>query len=503
MKYTKKISLLLLTALLWPLCTPLHTAIAAQELLNRKDTLGSSIIDTASSHDILFTTTTTIPASGKIVFTLTPGQFTTPPSMSESDVDVLVNGVNKNIGSTPGLGAGSNLGVVVTTGTSGSITITLNDTDAISSGSTVEIKTGNIANFQTGGVFNIINPSTIGSYLVTLTTYSPALAVLDQSGIGLATSVPVGIMGSNIVETPTFNPPSGTYANPITASILSTPGTTIYYTLDATTPTTSSQIYTGPLSITTSTIINAIATAPGMSDSAVGTASYIISNGQTNTGGGGGGGVVYTPPPGETPIQGNSGGTLSTQCGNGARLTLVVPPHAFEGEQFIIISCMAWSTFPIKTGAPKGNALADTIFGITVRDVYGTLSTSPKIPLSATIEYTQGQSSQYAAPFVATQYTIGGVWTVLPTPSAQNNNQQFALQLPTVGPVAVLATKELRNQCSTIPADLNCDGRVNLTDLSILLYYWQQKGAGIKADINKDGIVNLIDFSVMLYWWTN
>lgn len=506
MKHTKKIAWLCLTLLCWSLCVPVSTTTKAAELGSRKDTLGSSIIETATSHDIVFITTTTIPASGKIVFALTPGQFTIPASMSESDIDVLVNGINKNLGNTPGSGAGSNLGVVVTSGTNGSVTITLNDTDPINSGSTVEIKTGNIANFQTGGIYNIINPSTIGSYLVRLTTLSPGLAILDQSGIGLATSVPVGITGSNIVETPTFTPPSGTYTSPVTVSIQSTPGTTIYYTLDASTPTTSSQVYTGPLSIATSTIINAIATASGMADSAVGTASYIINDGQTNTGGGGGGGtggVVYTPPPGETPIEGEAGGVITSQCGNGARITLVIPPHAFEGNQFVIISCMAWSTFPIKTGAPSGEALADTIFGITIRDAFNTSSERPKIPLTATVEYTEGQSSQYSSPFTATLYNLGGTWTTLASPSAQNKNQQFTLQLQRVGPLAILATKEQQSECKTIPADLNCDGRVNLTDFSILLYYWQQKGKGIKADINKDDIVNLIDFSVMLYWWTN
>lgn len=505
MKHTQTIYSLLVIALFATLYTYLPATSAAQELVSRKDTLGSSIINTDSSHDILFTTTTTIPASGKIVFTLTPGQFTTPASMDPNDIDVLVNGVNKNLAGSPGSGAGSALGVAIVSGANGSITITLNDTDTISGGSTVEIKTGDIASFQAAGTHNITNPPTIGSYLVRLTTLSPALAVLDQSGIGLATSVPVGITGSNIVETPTFNPPSGTYTGPITVSILSGPGTTIYYTLDASTPTTSSQVYTGPLSITTSTVVNAIATASGMPDSDVGTASYIINNDQTNTGGGssGGGGageVVYAPP-GETVIQGGNGGTIATQCGNGARLTLVIPSHAFEGEQFISISCIAWSTFPIKIGAPNGEALADTIFGITIRNGNGALAHTPKFPLTAIIEYTQGQSSQYTEPFTGTLYT-NDKWTPLSTPRKQNS-QQFALQLNKIGPISILGTKEHPAQCSDIPADLNCDERVNLTDLSILLYYWEQRVTHNRADINKDGIVNLIDLSVMYYWWTN
>jgi hypothetical protein len=49
-------------------------------------------------------------------------------------------------------------------------------------------------------------------------------------------------------------------------------------------------------------------------------------------------------------------------------------------------------------------------------------------------------------------------------------------------------------------ADLNQDGKVNLTDFSILLYYWG--GNNPCADQNQDGKVNLIDFSIMMYYWT-
>jgi len=52
-------------------------------------------------------------------------------------------------------------------------------------------------------------------------------------------------------------------------------------------------------------------------------------------------------------------------------------------------------------------------------------------------------------------------------------------------------------------ADLNFDGKVNIIDFSILLYFWKQtKPANICVDINRDGIVNIIDFSIMMYWWT-
>jgi hypothetical protein len=44
---------------------------------------------------------------------------------------------------------------------------------------------------------------------------------------------------------------------------------------------------------------------------------------------------------------------------------------------------------------------------------------------------------------------------------------------------------------------------VNIADFSILLYYWQKiNPAKASADINKDGRVNITDLSLMLYDWT-
>lgn len=53
-------------------------------------------------------------------------------------------------------------------------------------------------------------------------------------------------------------------------------------------------------------------------------------------------------------------------------------------------------------------------------------------------------------------------------------------------------------------SDLNCDGRVELIDFSILLYYWDSTefSANPRVDIDGNGRVGLVDFSIMLYDWT-
>lgn len=51
--------------------------------------------------------------------------------------------------------------------------------------------------------------------------------------------------------------------------------------------------------------------------------------------------------------------------------------------------------------------------------------------------------------------------------------------------------------------DINKDGKVNIVDFSIMLFFWNQKNPKNScADVNRDGAVNLFDFSIMLFWWT-
>ncbi|HEY4524192.1 MAG TPA: hypothetical protein VJL36_00315 [Candidatus Paceibacterota bacterium] len=56
--------------------------------------------------------------------------------------------------------------------------------------------------------------------------------------------------------------------------------------------------------------------------------------------------------------------------------------------------------------------------------------------------------------------------------------------------------------CQTNP-DLNGDGRVDIVDLSILLYYFDQPGIiRCDSDFNGDRLINLVDLSVLLFYWT-
>ena len=95
-------------------------------------------------------------------------------------------------------------------------------------------------------------------------------------------SNPVPLSGDLPAETvaaPAFSPAGGTYTSAQNVTIsCGTPGAVIRYTTDGSAPTSASVQYTGPISVTVSETIKAIAMVPGMTDSAVASAAYTINN---------------------------------------------------------------------------------------------------------------------------------------------------------------------------------------------------------------------------------
>ena len=116
--------------------------------------------------------------------------------------------------------------------------------------------------------------------------------------------------------TPAFSPEGGTYNGTQTVTITdATSGANIYYTLDGTTPTTQSTLYTGPVAITASATLSAIAAASGYSNSGVESATYTIQSG---------GGSSPSSPPAITslsPASATAGGATFTLTVTGTNFT--------------------------------------------------------------------------------------------------------------------------------------------------------------------------------------
>ena len=105
----------------------------------------------------------------------------------------------------------------------------------------------------------------------------------NTGGITSSSTVPgeldvYGLLGGAArVATPTFSPAGGNYTSAASVTISDlTAGATIYYTTNGTPPTTASTVYTGPISVTATETIQAIAVASGFSQSAVASSTYTI-----------------------------------------------------------------------------------------------------------------------------------------------------------------------------------------------------------------------------------
>ena len=121
--------------------------------------------------------------------------------------------------------------------------------------------------------------STVYSGPITVASSETVAAVAIANGFSLS---PVSSKSYNYVPlpqatAPVFSLAGGHYTTPQTLTLTdSTPGATIYYTTNGTTPTTGSTKYVGPITVSTSQTVIAIAAAPNYSNSAASSKAYTI-----------------------------------------------------------------------------------------------------------------------------------------------------------------------------------------------------------------------------------
>ena len=111
----------------------------------------------------------------------------------------------------------------------------------------------------------------------TLTTTTTVKAIATAAGMLPSSVASVTYTKESPAATPTFSPAPGTYstAQQVTISDTATKNS-IFFTTDGSTPTTSSTPYTGPVTVSATTTVKAIATATGFLPSAVASGTYTI-----------------------------------------------------------------------------------------------------------------------------------------------------------------------------------------------------------------------------------
>lgn len=130
--------------------------------------------------------------------------------------------------------------------------------------------------------FAVVEPLEFNTPITEPHVFGTEIPVADRSlAENLVTWAPSPAHFGNIVAppaaaTPTFSPVAGEYATAQDVTITSAGSDAIYYTTDGSTPTTGSTLYTVPVHVATSETLKAIATKSGKSNSAVGSAAYVI-----------------------------------------------------------------------------------------------------------------------------------------------------------------------------------------------------------------------------------
>jgi hypothetical protein len=192
---------------------------------------------------------------------------------------------------------------------------------------------------------------------VTAKLLTPA-DVGPQSGLSAPTAAPA------------FNPAGGTYTSAQTVTITSsTSGASIRYTINGTTPTaTTGTLYSGPVNISTTTTLRAIAFKSGNTDSTVTTATYTI-----NTTGGG---TTITPTNGFVNV------ALSAIQTGSFTATVDAQPSTSPANQVVGLSSGAATGYTSMAVMARFN----TTGTIDARNGGG--FTSGTIPFSANVKYT-------------------------------------------------------------------------------------------------------------------
>lgn len=589
-------------------------AAAEANIIEYKDTLSTSAAATSSNHTIQFRTTTAMDPGDYIRFRPDPGSFTIPTSTSSTtgfsteQVELYVNSGGGFTQRTTGTTTGTSTdGVVITRGTSGDVTITLNSLTGIPANSVVRVLIGNHTTNSTSTNLGILNPSATTSYPFFIekggsnnTTVQGWVAIVDQVGILVDTTEEIPPLRFN-------GAPTGTIAGTVNAVVVSLNTNEFatcrfanssgvdYASMSNTFTVTGGVTHSIEYAVATSTTYNFYVrciddegnfntddylitftiddpptgvpgdgegTDPG-DDEGTGTGSGSSGSGSGSSAGGGGGG-------GSGGSGSGSGGGEGDDSGSQGAGGFESQDDAYpSGEGRVIVNGYA---FPNRTvvilvdGTVAANGRADSSgkFAITLDeiasgvynvgvyaiDVNNVRSSTFSTTFTVTGSRTTTLSNINVMPSILVdpdpvdpgqQLTISGYTIPNAAVTIENRAESTSASLRTFNTTSntsgawsievdtsnfITGTYQVRaralqsggvstnfseytfygvgEEASTLDADLNRDGRVDLIDFSILLFWWGTDGGDSSppADINRDGNTSLTDFSILLFQWT-
>jgi hypothetical protein len=590
--------------------------VEAATITSYSDRISDSAPSAVANHTINFNTTVLIPAGGFIQFTPEENEFEIPLS-PDFDIDNIALYVATSSGyhlrqatTTASLDED---GVSITTGTSGQIEITLNDTVSIPANASIRLLIGSHTPNATSTDLGITNPSATGTYSYAIRAGTSGSSSQVRGRYAIVDKVEIEDIDTRETDPPIrFNgAPSGTISG-TTVSVefsletdefskcrYSTASNTPYFSMTNEFTTTFVTVHSDITAVATSTsyvfYVRCIDDEgnentddyeiafdvpaypdgiPGESGdnenegsgtgSGSGTASpgsgdpsgNDNSSGGSSSGGGGGGGG------------GGSGASSGGNDGSGGFEGSDKPYQSGDGQVIIKGYAFPRSTITILVDgqiADTSTSLGDGSFEVTLNEiargaytfgVYGTdkagvrsstysttftvtgargstlsnVNVMPSIKVTpnpvdpnsvlkvsgysipdatVTIENQSEKSSAGMKTFTATS-DGNGAWSIdISTDGFNKGTYKVRAKAKQEAGVTTNFSGYTLYGVGEAPkvagsSDLNRDGKVNLIDFSILLFWWNSNGGASNpsADINGDGKVSLTDFSIMIFNWT-
>jgi len=207
-----------------------------------------------------------------------------------------------------------------------------------------------------------------GSHALTAKAY-------DAAG-NVTTSGTVTVTTTNTVATPTISPAGGTFAGSVTVTLATTtPGATLRYTLNGSDPTSTSTVYSAPLTLSASATVKAKAFKTGVTDSLTASAAFTITVATT----------LGMTSPGTTPDSGDSNylnGSIVTTFGAATAASMSVYVGAIDASTTNRQFQVAIYT---NNGGTPGTLVAKSASGTLVANMWNTITISA--PLAANTSY--------------------------------------------------------------------------------------------------------------------